>query len=87
VIDSICFYKTKFRLVDLTFGQQNANEYKLLVNKADSLYKLKDYTNGAPTYSAAFKTSGWKGYNKDRYRAALLWTKLSFPDGELPSLD
>lgn len=69
------------------FGQTNTSEYKDLISKADSLYKLKDYKNSALNYSLAFKTLEWKGTSKDRYNAARSWTLANVPDSAFYYLD
>ncbi len=69
------------------FGQEAPSEYKGIISKADSLYKLKDYKNSAEHYSLAFKTLGWKGEPKDRYRAARAWALANVPDSAFDCLD
>jgi len=55
------------------FVSGQANEYFVLIKKADSLYKLKDFSNSASMYTLAFKANNWKGLLKDRYNAACSW--------------
>lgn len=71
----------------LLFAQIPSSEYKMLVIKGDSLYKVKDYKNSALAYSSAFKDFGWKGTPKDRYNAARSWTLANIPDSAFFCLD
>ncbi len=64
--------------VQIALGQ--SDEYTKLIKKADSLYNAKDYKNSALTYSAAFKSNGWKGYRNDRYNAACSWALAGIKD-------
>lgn len=61
-------------------------EYTELCIKADSLYKMKDFKNSAFTYSAAFKTFGWKASQNDRYNAACSWAKANYADSAFSNL-
>lgn len=76
--------KLIFAFVFLAFVTSAQNipqqEYFNLVRIADSLYNAKDYKNSANTYSAAFKTYGWKGLPNDRYNAACSWALAAIPD-------
>lgn len=70
------------------FGQSNViPEYSFLIRKADSLYKAKNYKNSALTYSAAFKSSGWTGFSKDRYNAACSWSLAGLFDSAFYQLE
>lgn len=71
----------------LLLGQEIDADYKHLIKKADSLYKVKEYQNAALAYSFAFKSKGWKGTVKDRYNAALAWTMTQNPDSAFFNLD
>ncbi len=60
---------------------QNAdNAYNRYKSEADSLLHLTQYTKAAASYSAAFKSIGWRGYNEDRYNAARAWAMSGVPD-------
>jgi len=52
------------------FGQKDMTEYKLYVEKADSLYDVKDYKNSGLFYQKAFDSNNGKAYPNDRYNAA-----------------
>lgn len=69
------------------FGQTPPDEYFILVKKADSLYKTKDYRNSVLAYSSAFIANGWKGYSTDRYNAARAWAKAGIPDSAFLNLE
>jgi hypothetical protein len=69
------------------FAQTNPPAYYTFINKADSLYKAKNYKNAALAYSAAFKTNGWKGYLPDRYHAACAWAQSNTPDSAFDCLN
>ncbi|MEI7582653.1 DUF6624 domain-containing protein [Runella sp.] len=62
------------------FVSGQTKEYFVLVKKADSLYKLKDYARSALTYTLAFKANNWKGLSDDRYNAACSWALNNNPD-------
>ncbi|MFN5847855.1 MAG: DUF6624 domain-containing protein, partial [Chitinophagales bacterium] len=49
------------------------DEYFINVNKADSLYKIKNYTLSAEHYSKAFIVYNNLGFPKHKYRAAKSW--------------
>lgn len=68
-------------------GQNNYQEYDNFVKRADSLYRVKDYKNAAPTYSKAFKSIGWIGTQKDRYNAACSWALAGVADSAFFQLD
>jgi hypothetical protein len=72
-------------IAQLSFAQ-NATYYSL-VNKADSLYKKKEFKKSAFTYSEAFKTLGWKGLSNDRYNAACVWSLAGYPDSAFFNLE
>lgn len=71
----------------LLFGQEHSSEYKNFIQKADSLYKIKEYKSSAQNYSLAFKTLGWKGAQIDRYNAARSWTLAKVPDSAFFCID
>ncbi len=62
----------------IALGQ--TKEYFLLVKKADSLYKLKDFASSASAYTLAFKANNWKGFSDDRYNAACSWALTNNAD-------
>lgn len=55
---------------NFAFGQNDMTEYNVHVNKADSLYKAKDYKQSAIEYQKAFDSNNGKAYPNDRYNAA-----------------
>jgi hypothetical protein len=65
-------------VVQNMFGQ-NVN-YSQLINKADSLYNLKEYMSSAGIYSNAFKLFGSNGQTIDSYNAARSWAMAKYPD-------
>jgi hypothetical protein len=71
-----------FIFIGLTkvLGQEIPRKYFDLVKTADSLYKIKDFTNSAKYYSEAFRSNGWKGMSDDRYNAACSWSLANKPD-------
>jgi len=68
-----------------SFGQSKA--YYSLVNKADSLFKAKQFERSGYAYSEAFKISGWKGAIDDRYNAACSWAMANYSDSSFFQLD
>ncbi|MDQ3046102.1 MAG: hypothetical protein M3R27_01040 [Bacteroidota bacterium] len=71
----------------ILFSQEKNTDYKKLISKADSLYKIKDYTISAQNYSMAFKSKGWKGTSHDRYKAARSWSMAKVPDSAFYCLE
>jgi hypothetical protein len=69
------------------YGQPALPQYYILTKKADSLYKINNYKNSAFTYSQAFKSNGWKGYQEDRYNAARSWTLAGYLDSAIFNLE
>ena len=63
-----------------TFSQDYSKKYNELVNKADSLYRAKDYKNSAFTYSEAFRANGWTAKSVARYNAACSWSMANYAD-------
>lgn len=58
---------------NLAFGQ-HSEKFVKLIQKADSLYSIKDFDNGAKCYSLAFKLYNWKIiFPNFRYNAACLY--------------
>lgn len=66
--------------VIIASSQNSPANYSVLVKKADSLYKAKDYLKSAFRYSEAFKANGWKASSNDRYNAACSWALANYPD-------
>jgi len=58
----------------VTKSQELPKEYNLIVNKADSLFKAKDFAMAASTYSKAFNAAGNLGKIRDRYKAACCYS-------------
>lgn len=67
-------------LPTLSFGQNSRDDYSYYTERADSLYKAKDFKNAASTYSEAFKSLGWKRFSIHRYNAACSWTLAGVAD-------
>jgi hypothetical protein len=61
--------------------------YNILVDKADSLYRAKDYKNSAFTYSAAFKAFHGYAAPVHRYNAACCWALAGYPDSAFYNLE
>jgi len=61
-------------LSTLVFGQNDMNEYKKFVTKADSLYKAKEFISSAKEYQNAFDSNDGKAFFNDRYNAACSFT-------------
>lgn len=59
---------------------QDEARYEELIKTAFALYEQKDYKGSAETYSKAFETKGWKGYQGDRYNAACSWALAGVAD-------
>ena len=75
-------------LSSLLFGQASVpKEYYVFSDKADSLYKIKDYKNASLNYSKAFETFGWKGILDDRFKAACCWALSGNIDSSFFNLD
>ncbi|MCE3296066.1 MAG: hypothetical protein K0R65_1780 [Crocinitomicaceae bacterium] len=68
-------------------GQGVSPEYSRLTKTADSLYRAKSFRSSADTYSAAFRSLGWKGLSADRYNAACSWALAGVPDSAFFQLD
>jgi hypothetical protein len=74
-------------LVQLSFGQNNSNEYSKFIKKANSLYKEKNYKESALAYSNAFKSNSWQGKPNDRYNAACSWALAKISDSSFYHLN
>jgi pimeloyl-ACP methyl ester carboxylesterase len=61
-------------------GQSSAQNYDFLIQKADSLYQVKDFKNSAFAFSDAFKASVSKITKSHRYNAACSWALANYPD-------
>jgi hypothetical protein len=59
---------------------QTGNEYSILSETADSLYKTKEFLKAAETYGKAFAANDDKGALNDRYNAACSWALASQKD-------
>jgi len=62
-------------------------EYLELIAKAEALYENKEFKKSAETFSAAFKSRGWKGVVIDRYNAACSWALAGVPDSAFADLN
>ncbi len=69
-------------LLSVCAGVLNAQpaEYHANVRKAEDQLSAKDYAAAAQSYSAGFKSFGWKGFQKDRYNAARAWAMSGVAD-------
>lgn len=76
-----------FCLPAFAFGQNIEQEYTILIEKAFSLYRIKDYKTSAIIYSEAFKLKGWKGLQFDRYNSACSWALSGQSDSAFFQLD
>ena len=63
------------------------HDYKHLTNKADSLYRAKDYKASALTFSNAFKHYNKLATINDRYDAACSWALAGYPDSAFYNLE
>ncbi|HBZ66178.1 MAG TPA: hypothetical protein DEO70_05015 [Bacteroidales bacterium] len=61
-------------------AQNSHSRYEKLIQKADSLYHVKDYNTSAETYTEAFKTGSSLITSKHRYDAACTWALANNPD-------
>lgn len=71
----------------LLYSYGQINQHDLLIKKADSLYKAKDFKNSAFTYSEAFKANGWKSTSNNRYNAACSWALANVADSAFYNLN
>jgi hypothetical protein len=72
---------------NISLGQDVPKEYFIYTAKADSLYQLKAFRESAFSYSAAFKTFGWKALPKDRYNAGRAWALAGYSDSAFFNLN
>ncbi|MFH0893806.1 MAG: alpha/beta fold hydrolase [Bacteroidota bacterium] len=68
-------------------AQTNSHKFEVLIRKADSLYRVKDFDNSAHTYSDAFKISDSKITINHRYNAACSWALAVYPDSAFYNLN
>ncbi|MCK6648812.1 MAG: OmpA family protein [Bacteroidia bacterium] len=54
----------------IVFSQNNSEKFKKLIKKADTYYRLKNYTNSTATYSTAFRLYPKEVTNLERFSAA-----------------
>ncbi|WP_431134795.1 DUF6624 domain-containing protein [Psychroserpens mesophilus] len=65
------FFTTVLGLLISNFSMsQNMDSYNAFVQKADSLYRTKDFIKSADAYQIAFDSNEGKAYPNDRYNAA-----------------
>ena len=77
-------------LASLTYilkGQEISQEYSGLISKADSAYNKGDFKTSVRYFTAAFKSSGWKGQPGDRYNAACSWALSGTADSAFHHLE
>jgi hypothetical protein len=75
-----------FAISNLLFGQSSNETYLMLVGKADSLYRVKDYGQSGKTYSLAFRRYGSKAAQNNLYDAACSWALCNNPDSAFSDL-
>ncbi len=75
-----------FAVNTIGYGQIALPRYQQLVQKADSLYLLNQFTTAAHTYSAAFQSNNWKGFEKDRFNASCAWARAGNADSAFHNL-
>lgn len=69
------------------FGQDSVYvKYYEHIKNADSLFKCKEYLKSANSFSSAFETLGWRGFEIDRYNAACSWAMSNIPDSAFYNL-
>ena len=68
-------------------GQEISQEYIGLISKADSAYNKGDFKTSVRYFTAAFKSSGWKGQPGDRYNAACSWALSGDADSAFHHLE
>jgi hypothetical protein len=61
-------------------------EYLVFCKQADSLFKIKEYSRAALTYSKAFESFDGRGKIKDRYSAACCWALSNNSDSAFSQL-
>jgi len=61
-------------------AQENKNNYKKYIGKADSLYKAKEYASAARSYYKGFLEINGKAYATDRYNAACSYSLAKIND-------
>ncbi|MHB9141919.1 MAG: alpha/beta hydrolase [Paludibacter sp.] len=62
------------------FGNTINRKYDVLIQNADSLYRVKDFKYSAFTFSEAFKAPDAKITIDHRYNAACSWALSNYPD-------
>jgi outer membrane protein OmpA-like peptidoglycan-associated protein len=68
-------------------AQTISAKYASTIKKADAFYRTKNYKGSGLMYSQAFKSNGWKAYEKDRFNAACSWALAGIPDSSFYQLD
>ena len=66
---------------------QLPKKYGINIQKADSPYNIKEYTNAVFFYSEAFKSIDWKALADDRYNAACTYALAKIPDSSFYHLN
>lgn len=70
-----------------SYGQHGVSEkYYWLIEKADSLYSRGEFHAAALSYSSAFQSNAWKGYEQHRYQAACAWALAGRSDSAFHNL-
>lgn len=62
------------------YGNNKYYKYDVLIQNADSLYRVKDFKNSAFVFSDAFKVPDAKISIDHRYNAACSWALANYPD-------
>lgn len=70
----------------VTFSQTSTKEYSSLVEKAELLFKQKEFLTAARVFESAFESVGNKGMVKHRYAAAACWALSDKPDSAFNQL-
>jgi len=70
-----------------SFAQNSNQKYDILIRKADSLYRVKDYKNSALAFSKAFKVRDSKIPMNHRYNAACSYALANNADSAFASLN
>jgi pimeloyl-ACP methyl ester carboxylesterase len=68
------------------FGQTNSSKYNILIQKADSLYQVKQYVSSAFAFSDAFKSPDARIEINHRYNAACSWALANYTDSAFYNL-
>lgn len=76
-----------FSIVEVSFSQFISTTYYLYTDKADSLFRRKEFKESAINYSKAFILNENASLLNDRYNAARSWCLAGVPDSALIQLE